>query len=96
LFYWVEVLDSVTSYLGDRLSEQDGRRVEENLTTLLAHHAEFYTADPSRRLAPESFTFYVDIIFTDSDGNLRAFNFIVSDEHASASVLRVLYCEEME
>ena len=94
--YTVDVATRVEDYIEqfEGLSDLARAGIMANLLARLGSDGDRYRNDSSKRIAPESFLFWLTLnIFDATMGKLHHFRFLVSDEHTVTGVLRVLFAD---
>ena len=84
----------------DYLADPDRNLSDDDIETLmgfiegLADTGDRYRNEPERRRPRGSSYFEVEYLFLDTAGRTRCFRFIIADDMADYSVLRVCYVDE--
>ena len=94
--YLVHITDADRAYLaGLPLSETAKERIEDFIDYGIAQVDDAVRNDPTNRTQPDGRYLLRDLLLLDKwgDGQLHRILFVISDEHAAAGVLVIVYVE---
>lgn len=94
--YYIHIEDRDQAYLdGLSLSDEAKGRLDDFIDYAIANVADAVRSDPANRPFSNSPIFQLDFLILDSwgDGRLHKIAFHVSDEHAAAGVLLIVFVD---